>query len=580
MNMAKKKTENRLMRTSFMILTFIIAIGFASCHDHAVYEKVIEIAADVGAFSGPEYVLHSAIYENNYQAVAEYIREGHDVNKIALLEPGKLDQYDWTDKVPLGMALGSGKKSYDIVKLLVSSGADVNHIGSQGLSYLADAAMRGDKELADFLLENGADIDLKEENEYSVTPIEVMITSGIDGVFEWMFPYLISKGAKVTNESLQIALGYRKEVDINDTAAQYHVARRVLEYLKGQNTQIDIDPILEAAITGNKDIVMGGIDAGKVSVGHDKDILFFSAAYGDVDTLKSLFDYGYRPDEVDMRGNSLLHIAAMYNTKGVVDYLIDEQMSMNEFMSLDNVRMQSPLTVAAVAGNYETADALLNRGEKWTEGFDGDSLIEVLIYGSADSLEYLMDHGYPKDKDLYETAISNLQPYIIYSYGSTELDKCKIMIDKKAPYDWRGYPGDNIELHLFLFEQGLENVDKTLLVACAMRQSEVVKQLLEGGALDAKEDYLWKSINVGDLESTKLLVENGADVNHVYAGKYEGNETPLIVAARQPSGDVIRFLVESGADIHAKDDDGKTAYDWAKDMHMFDKRPEVLELLK
>ena len=43
------------------------------------------------------------------------------------------------------------------------------------------------------------------------------------------------------------------------------------------------------------------------------------------------------------------------------------------------------------------------------------------------------------------------------------------------------------------------------------------------------------------------------------------NETALIVATKNGNFDVVKILLDNGADIDAKDDEGKTALDWSKE---------------
>jgi len=52
----------------------------------------------------------------------------------------------------------------------------------------------------------------------------------------------------------------------------------------------------------------------------------------------------------------------------------------------------------------------------------------------------------------------------------------------------------------------------------------------------------------GNLEIVKLLVEHGADVN---AGKDRGKRTPLLEAAAEGHADVVEYLIAKGADVNA-----------------------------
>ncbi len=62
------------------------------------------------------------------------------------------------------------------------------------------------------------------------------------------------------------------------------------------------------------------------------------------------------------------------------------------------------------------------------------------------------------------------------------------------------------------------------------------------------------------LEAVKLCVELGMDVNQANSMGI----TALHGAANRGSDDIIRFLVEQGADLTAQDNEHRSALDWAK----------------
>ena len=58
-----------------------------------------------------------------------------------------------------------------------------------------------------------------------------------------------------------------------------------------------------------------------------------------------------------------------------------------------------------------------------------------------------------------------------------------------------------------------------------------------------------------------LLIENGADIN----AKANDGWTALMEAAYEGHIETIKFLIEKGADINPKTEDGKTAADLANE---------------
>lgn len=82
---------------------------------------------------------------------------------------------------------------------------------------------------------------------------------------------------------------------------------------------------------------------------------------------------------------------------------------------------------------------------------------------------------------------------------------------------------------------------------------------------------LCNAIVKGDLETVKKFIEYGTNVNEMSNGL-----TPLMLAARYNKVEIIKYLVEKGADKQIKDERGNTALKYAENS----KSTEALEFLK
>ena len=82
---------------------------------------------------------------------------------------------------------------------------------------------------------------------------------------------------------------------------------------------------------------------------------------------------------------------------------------------------------------------------------------------------------------------------------------------------------------------------------------------------------LYTAIANGDLETVKKFIEYGANVNESSNGV-----SPLMLAARYNQVEIIKFLLEKGADVSAKDERGYNAFKYAE----MSKATDALLLLK
>ncbi len=77
----------------------------------------------------------------------------------------------------------------------------------------------------------------------------------------------------------------------------------------------------------------------------------------------------------------------------------------------------------------------------------------------------------------------------------------------------------------------------------------------------------------GHLEVVKFLLDKGADIN---VRSWNSNETPIMSATWSGHAKVIKVFIEKGADVNAVDSKGRTALTIATDK----KHSEIIEMLK
>lgn len=136
------------------------------------------------------------------------------------------------------------------------------------------------------------------------------------------------------------------------------------------------------------------------------------------------------------------------------------------------------------------------------------------------------------------------QSLIIAASFNQEVDICRFLLEKGIDIDKIGYQGLNA-LHWALQNQNCE----------------LIKLLIQFGANldivnDADQTALYQAAADNNLEEVQLLLSAGADTE-------TGRTAPLIIAALLHNYEVVKMLLENGANINSKDSDGRTALFYA-----------------
>ena len=124
------------------------------------------------------------------------------------------------------------------------------------------------------------------------------------------------------------------------------------------------------------------------------------------------------------------------------------------------------------------------------------------------------------------------------------------------------------------------NYNQTALIyASSTGNYEIVDLLINNDAnINISEDNgntpLILSSRSGNQEVVKKLLSEGAEFNTNNSG-----DTALINAAAFGHPEIVELLINHGADINHKNDEGKTALDWAKEQEN-DKSVEIIENFK
>ncbi len=149
---------------SFLIGKNIILVearnGLEICDDDDANYLAIEFR---------EFILF-AVHGNWTKRLKQLVEDGHDINCVS----GRLED-------PL-LTVAIVKGFYDIAKILVEAGADMNKKNNVGTTPLIEAAIRGETECAKLLIDAGADLSLRDNKGFTALELSKMHGAGEDMV--------------------------------------------------------------------------------------------------------------------------------------------------------------------------------------------------------------------------------------------------------------------------------------------------------------------------------------------------------------------------------------------------------------
>jgi|GEM_PF-5787888 len=209
-------------------------------------------------------------------------------------------------------------------------------------------------------------------------------------------------------------------------------------------------------------------------------------------------------------------------------------------------------------------------------------LMNAVSGGHYDIAEYLLDCGAnPNDTD------SNGKTVLMNIKGGCRLDLYRLLIERGASVN----KSDNIlsessrgcyDIVQYLTEKGAdleaykyESGYTALMVAIDGGYMDIARYLKSKGAkihLYPVNNFLTKQIEKGNLAGLRFCIENGIAVDTVDAHGF----TPLLLASHYGQLEIVKYLVEKGANINLKTPNGYSALWWAR----FREFPEIATYLR
>ncbi|UCD27444.1 MAG: ankyrin repeat domain-containing protein [Planctomycetota bacterium] len=289
----------------------------------------------------------------------------------------------------------------EIVKLLISQGADVNAGDAEGDTPLHYAVSNGYYEIARHLVLKGADVNAKNRS-FSETPLHVTTYFNYINIIK----LLVSYGADVNalNKNNAIPLHHAAEIG----------TLNIVKYLVSKGKKIN-----------HKDI-------------DGKTALHEAIGRNHVDVVKELVYQGANVNLQDKYGTTPLHLATHTNKDEIVKYLISQRADVNTtgacfsgYLPLENDFGCTPIHSAAANGNLEIVKYLSSHGADLNvKNQEGNTPLHTAVkYDQLEIVKYLSSH----DIDIRAKNKAGQTAYqIARKRGSGEISEFLLPLEKIA----------------------------------------------------------------------------------------------------------------------------------------------------
>ena len=499
-----------------------------------------------------------------------------------LLERGiSINTVDSDEKTPLMWAC-EVKNNVDNVNTLLACGADVNmltYFQMSGFSALHFAALYGDKETIECLLNHNISVNITSSAEKTPLLVACSVTNNLSNVAT-----LLEHGGDVnlTNFNGSSALHYAAQSADRETIAcllNYHIAVNVTD--KNNETPLQWACIRQGNVDNVMTLLEHGADINVIGTELGESLLHSAARFADSEIIKCLLDNGVSVNFTDKQNNTpLLWACRVPNNKDNVATLLKYGADTNLTYSLDETNY-SILHCAAKCSDIDTVKCLLDHNAP-ANVVDSDNQTPLmwafLNISTLDDLEYirnavaiLLAHG--TDVHVTSKRDGHSTLHLAVQYADSETIQRLLdhgisinVIDKenKTPLMWALNMKDKLENVLALLERGAdlnmlseEQGTSILHLAAKNGSCELVKFLLDHNISvnvldnDGRTPLMWACEADNNFDNIKMLFEHGADIS-------SGGRECLHLAAANSDEDVIKYLIEQGISINSLSEDKRT----------------------
>ena len=457
-----------------------------------------------------------------------------------------------------------------LLRALLDEGADVNTARADGATALLWAAHWDDPETVDLLLRAGADVNAADD--HGVTPLARACENASVAMVERLLDAGADPNAAQANGLTPLMTAARTgSVDVVEAL----LARGA--DVDAATDETDETALMWAVAERHRDVVRAIVDHGgnvHPHRGQRFSPLIAAARNGDIETAEVLLAAGARVDDAGVDGAHPLALAIVAGQTEFAYFLLEQGADPNG--SIDGVTALH--AAAGPVGEWMRAWSRKNGGARGRGGRlgldDRQPLVDALLARGADpnarmTASGVMHQGFVRNGayDTFATGTGDIA-------GATPLWVAAFSTNPgpgRPRIGWNS-PNSTGEVVRSLLEAGarpdITTVDGTTTLMAAA-----------GCGRTGHWTNTPRAIRQPEAEvAVDLLVEAGVEVNAVN----EGDFTALHCAAFSGLNEVVRQLVQYGADIDARDWRGRTAFrlaEGAKQSFHYQAWPEVASLL-
>ncbi|MBN2348130.1 MAG: ankyrin repeat domain-containing protein [Bacteroidales bacterium] len=271
---------------------------------------------------------------------------------------------------------------------------DVNEQLKNDETALTLASYHGQTAMAQYLIDNGADIHKK--NKWNNSALSNATMQGHDDIV-WM---LLKNGADVNEKGNS---GY---TGLHQAIRKDHPTTVAILIKKGADVNIKDDynrpPILLASWYGNPEIISRLADAGadlNFKMDDNNSVLHNLAGGGYVKSVQLLLERGADANVKDQNGRLPIHNAAINGYAKIVSLLIPKTIDIG---SKENTLGNTPLHIASINGDLETSKMLIeaNANSDITNSLGKKPLDYAIKYGYADLVSLCVEKNIATKEDI------------------------------------------------------------------------------------------------------------------------------------------------------------------------------------